>query len=393
MERKRHKQKHAIAFTTNTSTSLTPTTMEVARSLEPFSFASNKRPLDMVDSDEPRSDRSEKANLRRLAIVNERRQYEETLKPDSSDTEIANDQSSAAATPTTAIETDPNTGLHVPTLRATSVIPSLSLMYADTAPREVWRPQIEAWMKKSGHRLRDVERAVEASDKLDDKYVLKDPIKPVKKPAPAKTANSATTTTVDESPPAASITMPSPHIHSSAHVVSTPHIAEQSPMKVLKPPQSPIQHIPPPPHMASPHPSPHMETTSMVASSPALSSPSKPIHSHSHSHSSNNGGPSSSSTTSYSTPSYGKRRCISCGSDQSPCWRPSWSASAGQLCNSCGLRYKKTGARCTESDCGRIPAKGEWAVMRNTAKRNPDTGRMDYACIYCRGVVEVNERF
>lgn len=114
----------------------------------------------------------------------------------------------------------------------------------------------------------------------------------------------------------------------------------------------------------------------MVAS-PALSSPPKPIH----------------SASTYSTPSYGKRRCISCGSDQSPCWRPSWSASAGQLCNSCGLRYKKTGARCTESDCGRIPAKGEWAVMRNTAKRNPETGRMDYACIYCRGVVEVNERF
>ncbi|KAK9345700.1 hypothetical protein V1522DRAFT_106624 [Lipomyces starkeyi] len=39
------------------------------------------------------------------------------------------------------------------------------------------------------------------------------------------------------------------------------------------------------------------------------------------------------------------RRCISCGSDQSPCWRPSWSIEAGQLCNSCGLRYKKTGAR------------------------------------------------
>lgn len=343
--------------------------MEVARqSLEPFSFAPNKRPLEMDNSDEPRSDRSEKANLRRLAIVNERRQYEETLKPDSSDTEPAPAAPEMTETPP-VIEIDPDTGLHVPTLRATSVIPSLSLMYADTAPREVWRPQIEAWMKKSGHRLRDVERAVEASDKLDDKYVLKD-LKPVK-PAPTKTATKTSTKTSDiELPPASIITMPSPQIHSSAHVVSSS--ITEPPM--LKPPQSPIQHIPPPPHMASPHPSPHMET-SMVAS-PALSSPPKPIHS-----------------ASYSTPSFGKRRCISCGSDQSPCWRPSWSASAGQLCNSCGLRYKKTGARCTESDCGRIPAKGEWAVMRNTAKRNPDTGRMDYACIYCRGVVEVNERF
>ncbi|KAG5365738.1 Transcriptional regulatory protein [Yarrowia sp. B02] len=322
--------------------------MEVARqSLEPFAFPS-KRPLDMAD-DEPR----EKANLRRLAIVNERRQYEETLKPDS-DSETVQEQP----------EIDPSSGLHVPTLRATSVIPSLSLMYADTAPREVWRPQIEAWMKKSGHRMRDVERAVEASDKLDDKYVLKDP-RPAKKPAPKPAAS-----VVVEEP---AVTMPSPQIIHSAHVVATPKLAEPP---MLKPPQSPVQHIPPPPHMASPHPSPHMET-SMVAS-PALSSPPKPLH---------------SAQQTYSTPSYGKRRCISCGSDQSPCWRPSWSASAGQLCNSCGLRYKKTGARCTEADCGRIPAKGEWAVMRNTAKRNPDTGRMDYACIYCRGVVEVNERF
>ncbi|KAG5365465.1 Transcriptional regulatory protein [Yarrowia sp. C11] len=345
--------------------------MEVARqSLEPFAFAPNKRPLDMVDADEPRTDRSEKANLRRLAIVNERRQYEETLKPDSSDTESASADQPAAKTPP-AIEIDPDSGLHVPTLRATSVIPSLSLMYADTAPREVWRPQIEAWMKKSGHRIRDVERAVEASDKLDEKYVLVDP-KPLTKPKPTPLTKTATVAVEEHlPPPAASITMPSPQIHSNAHVVSNHHHISEPPM--LKPPQSPIQHIPPPPHMASPHPSPHMET-SMVAS-PALTSPPKPIHS------------------TYSTPSYGKRRCISCGSDQSPCWRPSWSASAGQLCNSCGLRYKKTGARCTESDCGRIPAKGEWAVMRNTAKRNPDTGRMDYACIYCRGVVEVNERF
>ncbi|KAK9240845.1 hypothetical protein V1525DRAFT_140348 [Lipomyces kononenkoae] len=79
------------------------------------------------------------------------------------------------------------------------------------------------------------------------------------------------------------------------------------------------------------------------------------------------------------------RRCISCGSDQSPCWRPSWSVEAGQLCNSCGLRYKKTGARCLSPSCGRIPAKGEWVTMRSTQV----AGR--YSCLYCGGGVAVGE--
>ncbi|KAK9370156.1 hypothetical protein V1509DRAFT_327490 [Lipomyces kononenkoae] len=79
------------------------------------------------------------------------------------------------------------------------------------------------------------------------------------------------------------------------------------------------------------------------------------------------------------------RRCISCGSDQSPCWRPSWSIEAGQLCNSCGLRYKKTGARCLSASCGRIPAKGEWVTMRSTQV----AGR--YTCLYCGGGVAVGE--
>lgn len=59
------------------------------------------------------------------------------------------------------------------------------------------------------------------------------------------------------------------------------------------------------------------------------------------------------------------RVCISCGSDQSPCWRPSWSIKEGQLCNSCGLRYKKTSARCLNKECKKIPAKGEWSLMQS----------------------------
>ncbi|ODV73405.1 DNA-binding transcription repressor ASH1 CYBJADRAFT_162779 [Cyberlindnera jadinii NRRL Y-1542] len=91
-----------------------------------------------------------------------------------------------------------------------------------------------------------------------------------------------------------------------------------------------------------------------------------------------------------------KRKCISCGSDQSPCWRPSWSTSAGQLCNSCGLRYKKTGARCISKSCCRIPAKGEWATMKARGKKTftKEDGSVvqAYACLNCNGEVEVKDK-
>lgn len=83
------------------------------------------------------------------------------------------------------------------------------------------------------------------------------------------------------------------------------------------------------------------------------------------------------------------RVCISCGSDQSPCWRPSWSIKEGQLCNSCGLRYKKTGARCLNNDCKKIPAKGEWALMQSKGKTSFD-GEDAYGCLDCGSKVEVN---
>ncbi|KAF5213370.1 DNA-binding transcription repressor [Clavispora lusitaniae] len=84
------------------------------------------------------------------------------------------------------------------------------------------------------------------------------------------------------------------------------------------------------------------------------------------------------------------RVCISCGSDQSPCWRPSWSSKEGQLCNSCGLRYKKTGARCLNNECKKIPAKGEWSVMQSKGRIQfgDDTA---YACLDCGSKVEVNK--
>lgn len=86
------------------------------------------------------------------------------------------------------------------------------------------------------------------------------------------------------------------------------------------------------------------------------------------------------------TPSF-PRMCISCGLDLSPCWRPSWSPKEGQLCNSCGLRYKKTAARCLNPLCRKIPAKGEWSSMVSKGMALYD-GVEAYSCLGCGYKVE-----
>ncbi|KAK8443075.1 DNA-binding transcription repressor [Candidozyma auris] len=86
------------------------------------------------------------------------------------------------------------------------------------------------------------------------------------------------------------------------------------------------------------------------------------------------------------------RVCISCGSDQSPCWRPSWSVKEGQLCNSCGLRYKKTAARCLNRKCKKIPAKGEWSLMQSKGKTDFGDGDIAYSCLDCGWKVEVKNQ-
>ncbi|CCG26077.1 Ash1 GATA-like transcription factor [Candida orthopsilosis Co 90-125] len=83
------------------------------------------------------------------------------------------------------------------------------------------------------------------------------------------------------------------------------------------------------------------------------------------------------------------RACISCGSQDSPCWRPSWSIKEGQLCNSCGLRYKKTSARCLNDACRKVPAKGEWALMQSKGKVTFEDGTDGYSCLDCGWKVEV----
>ncbi|CAH2354203.1 transcriptional regulatory protein Ash1p [[Candida] railenensis] len=85
------------------------------------------------------------------------------------------------------------------------------------------------------------------------------------------------------------------------------------------------------------------------------------------------------------------RVCISCGSDQSPCWRPSWSIKEGQLCNSCGLRYKKTAARCLNKECKKIPAKGEWSLMQSKGKSTFEDGNEGFSCLDCGWRVEVKK--
>ncbi|CCE88493.1 Piso0_002001 [Millerozyma farinosa CBS 7064] len=91
------------------------------------------------------------------------------------------------------------------------------------------------------------------------------------------------------------------------------------------------------------------------------------------------------------TKSQAPRMCISCGSEQSPCWRPSWSIKEGQLCNSCGLRYKKTSARCLNKECKKIPAKGEWSLMQSKGKTIFEDGTAEYSCLDCGFKVEVKK--
>lgn len=126
----------------------------------------------------------------------------------------------------------------------------------------------------------------------------------------------------------------------------------------------------------------HHHQLASPATSPEKKSPSKKSTSVSPSKKS----ASSSSGTSNST-HHGKRTCLSCGLSSSPCWRPSWSLSEGQLCNSCGLRYKKTNARCLNDKCLRIPAKGEFGLIKNKANGIEE----DYRCLRCSCHLELKK--
>lgn len=92
------------------------------------------------------------------------------------------------------------------------------------------------------------------------------------------------------------------------------------------------------------------------------------------------------------------KKCMSCFSSSSPCWRPSWSPEEGQLCNSCGLRYRKTKARCYNPSCLKIPSKSEWALMVkrgevlldiHDSNGNIIGKKMSYRCLDCDSAMEV----
>ncbi|RHZ58200.1 hypothetical protein Glove_375g100 [Diversispora epigaea] len=88
------------------------------------------------------------------------------------------------------------------------------------------------------------------------------------------------------------------------------------------------------------------------------------------------------------SPARGNRResnktkvCASCRTRTTPCWRPAWSSELF-LCNSCGLRYKKTKCVCPNQECRYIPLKSEYNAMFKKAKNGdcPDTKR----CCRCQ---------
>ncbi|CAE6503442.1 APG_G0031950.mRNA.1.CDS.1 [Saccharomyces cerevisiae] len=91
------------------------------------------------------------------------------------------------------------------------------------------------------------------------------------------------------------------------------------------------------------------------------------------------------------------RVCVSCHSSDSPCWRPSWSPrKQDQLCNSCGLRYKKTHTSCLNDLCRKIPTKGEINIMKSNGidkefvpERNCEIE--GYRCLFCNYITETVE--
>lgn len=93
------------------------------------------------------------------------------------------------------------------------------------------------------------------------------------------------------------------------------------------------------------------------------------------------------------------RVCVSCHSSDSPCWRPSWSPrKQDQLCNSCGLRYKKTHTRCLNDLCRKIPTKGEINIMKSNGidkefvpERNCEIE--GYRCLFCNYITETVENW
>lgn len=239
-----------------------------------------------------------------------------------------------------------------------------SQFYADTAPRYVWRPQLDAWVRKHPAKFKELANCHAKVQKCPySNYTTLT----TRESASVKLTLLTTTTTSSSCSSSSSTSTSSNCSISPCSPINSPMISTNKPISPLMASDSsetsPL--LPTNPKFTS-------EKDDVKLPSPPQSPPQYGLGIH-----------HSSTTTSNS-----KRKCISCGSGQSPCWRPSWSLSAGQLCNSCGLRYKKTGARCLSSACGRIPAKCEWAAMQESAILDAN-GECKYLCLACGGEVEV----
>lgn len=372
---------------------------------------------------------------------------------------------------------DNSSELSAHTFRPTSSVPSMSLLYSDTAPRATWRPQLESWLKKHHpSQLREVQRApsppplldslvshwsftaltakhsaqmhelkrhsrrrralshsisssfsdIGGSDMtdpnefaIDDKVPASQPTKKHSHPNLRKSSSNSGLRSPRkksygsrEMKPYSrtSPTMQNSQIsHSSQNQAHRPRSNSSNQNQLIHGPVltiSPAEQnftVQPVPSSTGQVPLPSASGSTQITPNnsslhPSYHPPSPP--SSPGNTASNNKASLASSRNLPTIPAHAgqtmtfhsKRRCISCGSDQSPCWRPSWSPSAGQLCNSCGLRYKKTNARCLTKGCGRIPAKGEWVSMKNAAIKNPSTGSFEYKCLYCNGAVEVGDK-
>ncbi|CAO3568123.1 unnamed protein product [Mortierella alpina] len=100
--------------------------------------------------------------------------------------------------------------------------------------------------------------------------------------------------------------------------------------------------------------------------------------------------PKSASSAGASKAKEGKaaKECEACKQKETPCWRPGYTP-GGSLCNSCGLRYKKSGVFCPKEGCKYIPLKTEYASMEEERlAMNKD----HLKCRKCHGRVELPTR-
>ncbi|KAF9949851.1 DNA-binding transcription repressor [Mortierella alpina] len=79
------------------------------------------------------------------------------------------------------------------------------------------------------------------------------------------------------------------------------------------------------------------------------------------------------------------KECEACKQKETPCWRPGYTP-GGSLCNSCGLRYKKSGVFCPKEGCKYIPLKTEYAAME---EERMAMNKEHLKCRKCHGRVEL----